>query len=240
MLKEMFQYVVGLKAPEIKELNGVTYSDKELYEIHAQEHFPSALKVSTLSSITTYIKDNPDAIKEMPYIIHIRNYNEVALLLPLTERTKDRAVHMVAMNDVKQFRFGTPMDRELFNIALQTQFVRNENALALLQLIGTMQEENGVQTQDDGISQKVTAKTGVASLSNVVIPNPLELVPYRTFPEVLQPESLFVFRIHERMNCALYEADGEKWKADCIKHIKEWFAAELETFIAEGSVVILG
>lgn len=240
MIKEALQYIVDLKAPSFSTFRGVDFSDKQLYEIHEKEHFPDALEVSTLASIVTYLKSNPDKLTVGPAMIHVRSYNEVALILPLTDRTKERAVHMVAKNNVKQFKFGSPMDRETFNVALQTQFVRTDNSSALLQLIGTMQEENGVQQQDDGISQKVTAKTGVASLSNVVIPNPLELVPFRTFAEVMQPESLFVFRIHERMNCALYEADGERWKVDCIHHIKAWFTFELAELLSTGTVVLLG
>ncbi len=240
MIKEALAYIVGMKAPVVQEIGGATYSDKSLFEIHAEQHLANALKVSTLASIVSYIKTNPDKIESAPFIINIRNYNEVALILPLLERTNDRPIHMVATNSTKQFAFAARMDRELFNIALQTQFVNNDNMLALLQVVGTIQEENGVTTQDDGFSQKVTAKTGIASVSNVVIPNPLLLAPYRTFSEVEQPESMCVFRIHERMNCALYEADGERWKVDCINNIKDWFSFELKEEVEIGSVILLG
>lgn len=240
MIKEALAYIVGMKAPVVQELGGVTYSDKQLFEIHAEQHLANALKVSTLASIVAYIKENPDNIESAPYMVHIRNYNEVALILPLVERTNERPIHMVAANSTKQFSFASRMDREMFNIALQTQFVTNDNLLALIQVVGTIQEENGVTMKDDGFSQQVTAKTGVASVSNVVIPNPLLLSPYRTFAEVEQPESMCVFRIHERMNCALYEADGERWKVDCINNIKDWFNFELKEQIESGEVVLLG
>jgi hypothetical protein len=239
MLKEMFQYVVGLKAPDIKELGGVTYSDKPLHEIHAAEHYPTRLSVSTLGAIVSYIKENPDDVRNQPYIIHVENYNQVSLLLPLSERTKERAIHMTATNKTEQFSFGQQMDREIFNIALQSQFVRDQNCSALLQYIGTMQEEEGYTTKDDGVSQSIIAKTGIATLENVTIPNPLELRPFRTFPEVEQPDSIFVFRLHTGMQCAIYEADGGAWKSQCIESIKVWFERELESHILCGDVVIL-
>lgn len=239
MIKDALQYVVGLNKAELIQVGDKTYSDKTLYPV--KEPMQEELNISTLSSMVRYIQEDPDKVSDnSPFIIHVVDYNKVTLRLPVEKQFSQRPYLLTAECSTRHFKFGVPMNREDFNIALQSQFVRTENAMALLQVIGTMSEDNGVQTQDDGFSQKVTARTGVASLSNVIIPNPLELAPYRTFTEILQPESLFVFRIHEGMRCALYEADGEKWKSDCIKHIKEYFEAELEEHIKERKVVVLG
>lgn len=42
-------------------------------------------------------------------------------------------------------------------------------------MVSSINEENSVQTQDDGVTQRVTAKTGVVTVGNVNVPNPLIL-----------------------------------------------------------------
>lgn len=77
-------------------------------------------------------------------------------------------------------------------------------------------------------SQKVTVKTGVASVSDAVVPNPVTLAPYRTFPEVEQPESKFIFRMKEGPTAALFEADGGAWRNTAILGIKEYLKEALK------------
>jgi hypothetical protein len=53
------------------------------------------------------------------------------------------------------------------------------------------------------------------------------LAPYRTFREVEQPRSEFLFRLRNKApdnlpECALFEADGGRWKLDAMLTIKEW------------------
>ena len=87
------------------------------------------------------------------------------------------------------------------------------------------------QYGDDGVSQKATIKTGIASKGEVLVPNPVKLRPYRTFLEVEQPESAFVFRMRDdngRVECALFGADGGAWKNAAMKSIKEYLMFELQ------------
>jgi len=58
-------------------------------------------------------------------------------------------------------------------------------------------------------------------------PNPVTLRPYRTFSEVEQPASLFVFRIDKQANMALFEADGKHWVADAVGNIAAYLKEQL-------------
>ncbi len=64
------------------------------------------------------------------------------------------------------------------------------------------------------------------------VPNPVKLAPYRTFLEVLQPESDFIFRISEDRDGApifkLVGADGGLWKYEAVNSIKSYLQSELE------------
>ena len=64
-------------------------------------------------------------------------------------------------------------------------------------------------------------------LDNILDPNPVTLRPYRTFNEVEQPASQFVFRINKLANLALFEADGGKWKLEAVESIANYLKNEL-------------
>jgi hypothetical protein len=51
----------------------------------------------------------------------------------------------------------------------------------MLKVVGNIQEDNVKSVSDDGTSQAVVARIGVASVGNVEVPNPVTLAPYRTF-----------------------------------------------------------
>lgn len=55
----------------------------------------------------------------------------------------------------------------------------------------------------------------------------MELFQNRTFSEVEQPASLFVFRIDKQANMALFEADGKCWVADAVGNIAAYLKEQL-------------
>ncbi|MDU4479969.1 MAG: hypothetical protein E7I90_22135, partial [Clostridium sp.] len=128
-------------------------------------------------------------------------------------------------NNVVYDRF---LDTERFNIMLQSAFVDDEDKSKLLKYTALITDDTVKNFGDDGISQKVTVKTGVVSVSDAVVPNPVTLAPFRTFPEVEQPESKFIFRMKEGPSAALFEADGGAWRNKAILNIKAYLEKELE------------
>lgn len=66
---------------------------------------------------------------------------------------------------------------------------------------------------------------GIASKVDAIVPNPVMLVPYRTFQEVGQPASRFVFRVRDTGNephFCLIEAGNHLWRNEAIENIKEY------------------
>lgn len=61
------------------------------------------------------------------------------------------------------------------------------------------------------------------------IPNPVHLKPYRTFLEVDQPASDFIFRMRDNhgVDCAIFEADGGAWEMEAMQNIKSYLQKEL-------------
>ena len=111
---------------------------------------------------------------------------------------------------------------------LQSSFADKGDKEVLLQYTGLVRDEAVKTTGDDGISQKVTVKTGVASVGEAIVPNPVILAPYRTFAEIEQPESKFIFRMKEGPSAAIFVADGGAWKNDAILRIREYLQEQLK------------
>ena len=124
-------------------------------------------------------------------------------------------------------RYGHFYDTESFNILLQSRFEDNADKQLLLQLTGNIKDEAVKQVGDNGITQSVTVKTGVTNVDNVIVPNPVTLVPRRTFFEIEQPASPFVYRMQSGPECALFEADGGAWKQEAIKRIADYLVKRL-------------
>ncbi len=185
------------------------------------------LEVSNLTSIIDYMRSNIDGYKER-LLIQVVSPREVRLLTSLNnDDVRDEILRAVAIlpDNIYYDRF---IDTERFNIMLQSSFEDSDDKKLLLKFTGLIQEEAVKKTGDDGVSQAVTIKTGVATVGDAVVPNPVILAPYRTFPEIKQVESKFIFRMQEGPNAALYEADGGAWKNEAMRRIKEYLIENLK------------
>lgn len=239
MIKEALKYIVGMAQPEINVIDGQTYSDKSLYRIN---HNPKAepIEMNTLTSLVDYIKADVDEMQgEM--IIHVKSPTEVTMYSELDgDRVREKVVRVYAQ--VPEFRFNRFIDHEEFCINVQAKFIDDittDRAL-LLKFAGTVEAGTVSQYGDDGITQKATVKTGIASKDDAIVPSPATLRPFRTFVEVEQPESQFIFRMqqdkYDGIQCALFEADGGAWKHKAMDNIKEYLQKELDGI--EGFIVI--
>lgn len=130
---------------------------------------------------------------------------------------------------VTNFNFGHNYTPEEFIISLNSQFIENDDRATLLTLCSNVTKETSGTIVDTGVSQKMEVKSGVSMRDKVEVKNPFKLQPFRTFSEVAQPESDFVFRVKDgsSLSCALYEADGSAWKVEAINNIKAFFEREL-------------
>lgn len=195
------------------------------------------LVLNTLSGFVKYVQSNLDRQDES-LIIHVKNESAV-YLKGLIAGDGSREKLAVAQAIIPKFDFNYFMDTEEFNIALQSKFVLNSDRQILLQVIGNISEENVKKTGDDGVSQAVTINQGVASKADVKVPNPVILAPYRTFLEVEQPESQFIFRMKDGPRGAIFEADGGAWRNQAIVNIREYLKEQLSEEVEAKRITIL-
>jgi len=234
MIKEALQYIVGLGKPEMFYENGQAFSSQKLHLI--EEPTAEAIRVRSLSGLVDYLQSNFDEYDRL--MIHVSNPTTVVCFSQLNNDC-NRSEYIKAEAMLPSFDFDRWYDTENFNIKLQSCFVKNEDRDIVLKVVGNIKEETVSTVGDDGVSQAVVAKTGVATIANVKVPNPVVLKPYRTFVEVDQPESEFIFRMQSGPKCALFEADGGKWKLDAMKYIKNYLQRELKELIDAEKIVII-
>lgn len=226
MIEKALKYIVGLKAPDVLDIGGQMYSDKPLERISYSPK-AQAIGMTTLTSLVEYVKANIDTMSEK-MIVHVSSPKNVKLYSMLDhDRVRE---YMVEVNaQVPEFRYGRYMEHEEFLIALQSKFIRNDDLDLLMKFAGTVEDGTVTSYGDDGVTQKATVKTGIASKGEAVVPNPVNLRPFRTFVEVEQPESAFIFRMRQNggVECAIFEADGGAWKNAAMRNIKEYLQFEL-------------
>ncbi|MFJ7971292.1 hypothetical protein [Psychrobacillus sp. NPDC096389] len=235
MLKEFTQYVLDLVRPELVETGGNTYSTRQLNRLNV-EHDVNAINVRSLSGLVDYVKSNFD--HERPVMIHVESPTKVNVFDSLND-VNDRRTYVKAAALLPTITFEQFVDREKFQIMLQACFVPNEHRSTVIKLVSSIVEDNSITTTDDGLSQRVTAKTGVASVGNVELPNPVALKPFRTFAEVPQPESEFVLRLKEGGRVGLFEADGGAWELNAMANIATYLEEALAEEIHNKKVYII-
>lgn len=229
MLKEAMEYLVKMAAPQKVVVNDLSYSDRPLSVIAD----PTLAKVPllTLTGIVDLVRAEVDALAPGEWLLHVCSHAEVTLIRKCTDEYGRRVVLAQAKHDDGQpFPFGRFLDREEFVIGLQAKFQQTEALLGVLKVASNLEAATVAQSEDDGISQRTTVKQGVTLKETVTIKGRVVLQPYRTFREVEQPASEFVFRLQSKDGgipaCALFEADGGKWKLDAVLTIKRWLDAQ--------------
>ena len=231
MIKEALQYLVELGKAEEHTINGDTYSDKPLHRIDMYIPKANAIEMHTLTSLVDYIKSDVDRMSDK-MIVEVASPTKVNLYSQL-DYNRDREKLVSVSARVPEFSFNNFMDQEKFCINLQSKFIddpQTDRSL-ILKFAGTVEAGTVAEYGDDGITQKATVKTGIASKGDAIVPNPVKLRPYRTFLEVEQPISEFIFRMkqdkYDGINCAIFEADGGAWQIAATKAIKEYLQFEL-------------
>jgi hypothetical protein len=234
MIKDAIQYIVGLGNTRLETIGSRVFSTQPIHAV--KQPLPATLEVNSLSGIVGYLKSKFDGDEKL--LVHVESPTLVTVSSVLNEDS-NRKEMIKAKALLPSFSFDRFHNPEEFNIQLQSCFVKNEDRNIMLQVVGNIREEQVNTVGDDGISQSVTAKIGVATLSQVQVPNPVVLAPYRTFVEVEQPESDFIFRMQNGPRCALFEADGGAWKLKAMKNIQTYLVDKLEAETAAGKIIII-
>ncbi len=216
--------IVELAAPNVQEIDGRTYTDKRIIPVERPR--VKTLELTTLNSLVKLIQEeSTDYIT--PLIVQVSSYDAVEVFagIQAADRKRENPYHCKA--ETIHIQFDQKLDYESMMIALKSKFVQTPELLELVKLLGSITEQNSAQASDDGFSQNVVVRKGIALKDNRTINPIVKLKPYRTFAEIDQPESEFLLRLSDGANVALYEADGGAWKLEARKRIADYLREAL-------------
>lgn len=242
-IKEAIEFIAGLAvkaaAPETLEIKGRTYCTKEL-ECCIEDNRAMPIRATTLTSLVDYIRERRDELREK-MIIHVVSPTEVRLFSGLLEE-RDRETLFIAEAIVPYFEYGREYEQEAFLVAMQSCFLPSDDREAVTILASNIVNAQEETYSDDGISQQAVIKTGITSKGKALVPNPATLIPYRTFMEVNQPASAFVFRVSEGNRgpaFKLVEAGGGIWKAQAMENIRRYLFEALADIPDRDQITII-
>jgi hypothetical protein len=231
MIKEALQYIIGIQQPRIEEINGKSYYFSNGHPFQVDDcRSCEPIELSTLTSLVEFINEKLDEqIHSKKLIVHVESETGVRLISQFNDDMARWEIIRVKAK-VPRIRLNEFVEQESFVIQMQSLFLHSDDKALVLQVAGNVEDKTVASYGDDGVSQKATVKTGLAHVEDVIVPNPVKLMPYRTFHEIGQPESDFVFRMKNTqagIACALFEADGGMWKYHAVHEIAEYLKSQL-------------
>lgn len=243
-IKEAIAYITGLAVkaedPKTVNINGKTYCTKDLVRYDAPEK-AAPISATTLTSLVDYIKENREELRDR-MIIQVVNETKVLLYSGLlAERDRETLFEVNAL--LPRFEYGREYDQESFLISMQSCFKESDDREAVTMLASNIVNTQEATFSDNGTTQQAVMKTGITTKDNVLVPNPVNLIPYRTFLEVEQPASDFVFRVSEGRGGApvfkLVAADGGVWKSQAVANVKAYLTEALKDIPDRDKITII-
>ena len=232
MIAAAIDKILSLGKPVAINVNNEDYSTLNLHRIN-KDLRAEELRVATLSSLVDYIHEFDRDMKDMKYIVHVVSPTQVELISSL-DGDRKRETLMVVKAEVPKIPFDTYIDNEKMLISMQSMFIDDPETdrKTILKFAGTVTSGSIKEYGDDGVTQKATIKQGVASKAEAIVPSPCVLRPFRTFPEVEQPVSVFIFRMRNgasgNVEAAIFEADGGAWRNQARENIRVYLEKRLE------------
>jgi len=236
-MKFIYELGRGSRDYTVREING------ELYANHAnltrigkvERPEPDVFDIRTLTGLVDWLRADVDGLiaeSPAPLYVSVHGVNGVRVYTPLTGENNERHCLAQCCVEMPGIILNTYLDPEDFAVMMQTHFVEGPNRDAVLAIAGNLRMEQDAQTADDGMSQRITVRQGMATVGETTVKNPVYLAPHRTFCEVEQPSSPFVLRFRKddgkAAGVALFEADGGAWKTDAITTIGKWLREQLD------------
>lgn len=230
--------ILEISPTQTFDYHGLIYTNKTVNLVPP----PAIAKVNviTLTALAALYQSNFENIAAAQSVFHVTSEVGVAVYANNSNDYAQREVFAAAsFAAVESFKFNAWLDQEPFIIGLQAHVQDKGDRQYLLDLTSRIAINENLEITDNGVSQEVTAKTG-SSLSKLITLKPrVTLAPFRTFREIEQPSSEFVFRVRKSTRgtpeLALFEADGGAWKLTAMKSIAEY----LKNSIANDAATVI-
>ena len=245
--REALEYLVelGRKLVPVEKLQfgGRDYTRQEIKPV--AEPQVTAIKISTLSSLADLCtgKFTHDGLAAgsshcfegfdvKKHVIHVVSPSQVQVVGARSNQWRDREILIdCKLTETADFPLGKWLTQDQFIIAVLSTCVPGGDRDYVAKLAGNAMSEKVTTSQDDGVSQNVGTRSGAHILNQETVKNIVEVKLYRTFREVEQPTSKFLFRLQQSgeniPTFAFFEADGGAWKLEAIENVARFLRTQV-------------
>lgn len=234
MEAEAIQKIVDLAETRHRVIDGYTYSDKPLHRLY--EDNIGMIPLKTLTGVVDFLEANIDGHDKTELFINIQAPGELVIFKKHDSKKKERDIiagadcFTPAIYDDHGF-LDNYQDIESALVGLRTRFENTPDREKIIKLLGNIVDKNEVETGDDGMTQSTVTRKGIAMREKEEVPLMLELIPYRTFPEIDQPSSWYIIRLRsgeQGVSVAIYEVKDNQWKVKAMQRIKDYLADKIK------------
>lgn len=248
MLRDLGEYIEelvnGQVEPEIIYHEGVDYIKTARGYEQLIKPQTRKIEANSLDGLVKLIKNNKKDIEgvelgiHQPLIVRV-DFNCIEVMSALnTDKTRSYLFEANPM--IPHLSIGRNISVEEMIILLSTSFVMTENTEKFISSLSSLRVVEEVEFNDDGVGQTVTAKKGASMNAKFQVQPIVKLKPIRTYAEIDQVESKFLFRVNKDGSVCLREADGGQWRYETQKRIVAYLEEELKELIDENEVVVIG
>ena len=222
IVNDIERIVKGNKDGTVLEVKGRTYIMErgEANEVEEKEYLLNdRVELTDLKSFCELIKNEIDKIGTTLFV-QVVSPTQVKAFTTLDG--KNRRFTPYVCNCSGRSNFDMWQDYEEFVINLRANFVPTDDTQSVIKMIANIVNCDNQELTDDGVSQSVRTQRGT-QVGQQEVKSIIKLAPFRTFPDVAQPVSEFLFRIRDNgRHFGLFEADGGRWKLDAKKNIADY------------------
>lgn len=240
--KEALEYMVevGKKLTPVEKIKfgNRDYTRQEIKPV--DEPLVAPLQISTLSSLadlcTGKFGDKGQTafedFKRGSHVIHVCSPTLVEVVSAQSNHWKRREVLVQCkLTETTPFPLEKFLSQDDFIIALLSCCVQTEDRDYIAKLAGNATAEAISTAQDDGVSQTIGTRSGAHLQTQETVKNIINLQLYRTFREVEQPSSSFLFRLKQSGDnmptFAFFQADGGAWKLTAVENIARYLRTKI-------------
>lgn len=183
------------------------------------------IALTDLKSFCELIKSEIDKIGQT---LFVQIVDPTTVYAFTTLDAKNRRVRPYKCECGRRHNFDTWQGYEEFVINLRANFVPTDDTQNVIKMIANIVNCDNQELTDDGVSQSVRTQRGT-QVGTQEVKSIIKLAPFRTFADVAQPVSEFLFRIKDSgTRFGLFEADGGRWQLEAKRNIADFLNAEFD------------
>jgi hypothetical protein len=238
MIKEALEYLVKLDRPVVEDINGLTWSNRELIRVAPAS--PEPIVTTTLRGLVDYIvsvSETQHMDEESNLIVHIASSRQVRLMSSLQVELDRWTLVRAECVSSNRWRWGEYMSQENFIVSAKQSFAWDEQLQRVLQVVSSLVEDNQTESIDNGTTQRVYMKHGV-TVSQDPLPEFFRLALANWWPDLPAPATECFLRVQKGLKVALMDVCRPARESELRADMANWIKLQISDHCQSKGIII--